>query len=148
MRTLEEQNSSALAALHAHHGRPARARKPRPVYRRHNILTPKALEVVPDTSKPKPAPKLLMTDRILGAVSIETGVPVPAIKSTRRPTQVVTARYAAIWLIRQHCPNMSSPFLGKRLGGRDHSTILNAEKAVAADPERFAAIIQAVEARL
>ncbi len=35
-------------------------------------------------------------------------------------------RFVAVWAVRQLCPHMSYPSIGRMLGGRDHSTIIDA----------------------
>lgn len=45
-------------------------------------------------------------------------------QSRRKP--VVLARHAAVWVMRNRWPSMSYPQIGKMLGGRDHSTMINA----------------------
>lgn len=37
-------------------------------------------------------------------------------------------RFVAVWAIRQCCPHMSYPAIGRLLGGRDHTTIIHAEQ--------------------
>lgn len=46
--------------------------------------------------------------------------------SHRKPYTHV--RFVIVWLIRQRCPHMSYPAIGRLLGNRDHTTIIHAER--------------------
>lgn len=52
-------------------------------------------------------------------------VPLDKLTSGDRHTDVVRARFAAALLIRMHRPEASLPEIGRRLGGRDHTTVLH-----------------------
>lgn len=64
---------------------------------------------------------------------------------------VARPRQVAMFLMRRLCPHLSFPEIGRRLGGRDHTTILhgvrNIYKLMPLDPE-LVAQINRVEARL
>lgn len=51
------------------------------------------------------------TDEILGA---------------KRYQQIVLARHVAAHLLRKHCAHMSTTEIGRRLGGKDHTSIMHA----------------------
>lgn len=55
-------------------------------------------------------------------------VPVESITAPSRATRVVRARQAAALLIRTHRKDASMTEIGRRLGGRDHTTILHGVK--------------------
>ena len=48
----------------------------------------------------------------------------------RRDNLAVYARDAVVWVTRQMRPNISTPALGRALGGRDHTTILAALRRI------------------
>lgn len=60
-----------------------------------------------------------------------------ALKSHRRPADLVRWRHIAVWLMIKHCPHLSLPQIGAIIGGRDHSTIINSKRRVEAELERF-----------
>jgi hypothetical protein len=62
--------------------------------------------------------------RIVREVSKKHGVAIVDILSTRRSQPFVNARYEAMYRMR-HETNMSFPQIGRRLGGRDHTTVLH-----------------------
>lgn len=60
---------------------------------------------------------------ILEAVSKNTGIPVYVIKSSNRTAPVVRARQLVMYLARKE--NQSTLEIGRRLNGRDHSTVIH-----------------------
>ncbi len=75
-----------------------------------------------------------ITWRILRAVSDEFDMPVSEFTGDKRDPKFTLARYVAIGLFLQ-LTNMSLPAIGRRLGNRDHTTILNGRN-------RFDALMQ------
>jgi Bacterial dnaA protein helix-turn-helix len=73
---------------------------------------------------------------IIHRVSCASGVSQKLITSKRRNLKYVRPRQAAYWLAHQETDS-SSPEIGRRIGGRDHSTILHgitrAEELIATD---------------
>jgi hypothetical protein len=70
-------------------------------------------------------------DRIKQAVAAYYGVTTDILDSpTRGAPEIAQARQAAIYLARQHT-DKSLPHIGRLFGGRDHTTILYAVRAVA-----------------
>jgi len=63
--------------------------------------------------------------RILAEVAIEHKVSVKDIISQRRDRAILPARYKAIYRMKTET-TMSLPAIGRRIGGRDHTTIINA----------------------
>ena len=57
------------------------------------------------------------------------------LKGPRRTRQLVTPRQIAMFLIRKHT-SLSLPEIGKRFGGRDHTTVIHAVKKVDAELTR------------
>ncbi len=85
--------------------------------------------------------------KILALVSRHTGLAVVAIVSPRRHDELIRARYAVYHLA---CELTSSSLtaIGKRIGGRDHTTIMSglkrAEYMLATDPE-FRAMVDHIK---
>lgn len=63
--------------------------------------------------------------------------------SRRRYRQYSEARQVACWFMRQYT-RLSSPQIGKIVGGRDHTTVLHAVKQVNNNPDRFTDVIEKV----
>jgi hypothetical protein len=72
-----------------------------------------------------------ITWRILRAVSEEFDMPVSEICSAHQESKYTLPRYVAIGLMLQ-LTNMSYPAIGKRLGGRNHATIINGRERLRA----------------
>lgn len=70
-------------------------------------------------------------DRLQRAVSRATGVSKEVLKSRRRDIPVTAARSLLMWLARQHM-KVSYPWIGQRLGGRDHTTVMSNVRRVEA----------------
>lgn len=56
-----------------------------------------------------------------------TGISVPRMRGEERNAEVSRARFAAVWVIREHY-GMSLPHIGRHFGNRDHTTIWHACK--------------------
>lgn len=76
---------------------------------------------------PLPAnfPTLHKVEVIKRAVCKQFKLPISAIESATRKANVVRPRQIAMYLVRKHS-NHSYAEIGRRLGGRDHTTILHA----------------------
>jgi len=68
-------------------------------------------------------------DTILKSVSDHFGVKLADMRSNRKHKVVALPRQVAMYLMR-HLTNASYPDIGKRLGGRDHSTVMYAVKMI------------------
>ena len=93
----------------------------------------------------------LTGQRVIAAVSEETGVMVKAIVGQRRTLDVVRPRQVAAFLMRRHCPHLSYPGIGRLMGGRDPTTILHAQRKIEAllpDDEDIACLVARIETRL
>lgn len=93
----------------------------------------------------------LTGQQVIAAVSVETGVMIKALLAQRRTLDVVRPRQVAAFLMRRHCPHLSYPAIGRLLGGRDHTTILHAQRAIEAlipVDQGISAMVDRVEARL
>ncbi len=76
--------------------------------------------------------------QIQSAVAEHFGVAIIDLMSCRQDKLAVTARHVAMYLSRTLTP-YSLPQIGRRFGGRDHTTVLNAVRRIyeraAADPD-------------
>jgi chromosomal replication initiation ATPase DnaA len=72
-----------------------------------------------------------ITWRILRALSEEFDMPVSDILGRKQTAEYTLPRYVAIGLMLQ-LTNMSLPGIGQRIGGRDHTTVINGKKRIAA----------------
>ena len=65
----------------------------------------------------------------MGGVARYFSVKLTDLRGPRRTKQLVTPRKMAMFLIRRHTA-LSLPEIGKRFGGRDHTTVIHAVKKV------------------
>jgi len=79
----------------------------------------------------------LRARRAVRLVAYIWGVTVEDIMGSRRSAVLVSARHAAIYVVAK-ITEWSLPELGKRFGGRDHTTILHALKKTGASKPRRA----------
>jgi hypothetical protein len=78
---------------------------------------------------------------LLAATEMVTDVTGEQLCSKSRYQHFVTARYLLIALCKEFLPEMSLPVTGRRMGGRDHTTVLHGRARAAnrlADDARFA----------
>ncbi len=73
---------------------------------------------------------------ILLAVEAETGVVLADLQGRTRRARAVRARQIYFALARR-LTGRSTPEIGRRTGGRDHSTVLHGIRRHAADPQRY-----------
>jgi chromosomal replication initiator protein len=87
---------------------------------------------------------------VIKAVSEQFGMDPETIKGPRRTKEVSLARHVAMYLLRE-TSSLSSPQVGLALGGRDHSTVLYAQKKmeqlIETDPE-LRSVIATIRQRL
>jgi len=81
---------------------------------------------------------------LLNAAAQVTGVPVAEIIGKARHRRLVRIRQAVMFLAREE--GHTSPVVGKRLGGRDHSTVLHGAEMIAQLIEDGDAVAELVEA--
>lgn len=67
---------------------------------------------------------MIHSEDVIRAVSDSFSVSIEDLTGPRRDRPVVTARHVAARLLRD-CTNMSLPSIGRALGGRDHTSIIN-----------------------
>jgi phage host-nuclease inhibitor protein Gam len=68
----------------------------------------------------------LSVKAVLHAVACVTGISVPDMLGRAQTRRITHARHVAIWMAARHCPHISRSEIGRRVGGRDHTTILAA----------------------
>lgn len=88
--------------------------------------------------------------RIIIAVANEYGLKEGDICSTRRMENLVIPRHIAMYLAKA-ITKRSFPEVGRRFGGRDHTTVLHACRKIEkmmAESESFAAEVNALRAKL
>jgi chromosomal replication initiator protein len=83
-------------------------------------------------------------EEILDATAVSFGVDVSALVARDRRADVARARKVAIYLARE-LTAASLPEIGRRLGGRDHSTILAAIRSLTGDLRHDTKLEQAVD---
>ncbi|MBI1202647.1 MAG: hypothetical protein GC182_09070 [Rhodopseudomonas sp.] len=75
-----------------------------------------------------PALRAYKIEEIKKAVSEVTEISLAAIDSPRRHRDIVTARHIVCLLCAHLIPSASYPMIGRKIGGRDHTTIMYAVK--------------------
>ena len=93
----------------------------------------------PDRRSAKPS-----VEDVLAATASVFGVTANELVARDRRPDVARARKVAIYLARE-LTGKSLPEIGRRLGGRDHSTILSAVRSLSGDIERDSDLAQAVD---
>ena len=91
--------------------------------------------------------KRIFIHDIINSLPRWTNVPVNDILSIRRPKSIVRARQIGMYLARKHT-SRSLPEIGRRFGGKDHSTVLHAVRKIEANLEEYAEVIDQVEKSL
>jgi hypothetical protein len=79
----------------------------------------------------QPSIYIPITWRILRAVADEFGMTIEEIRSRHQELKYTLPRYVAIGLMLE-LTQLSLPAIGRQLGGRDHTTIINGKKRLAA----------------
>lgn len=92
-------------------------------------LLPQKSEVVAQPVEPeeKPARTVAGIKRLVAAAS---NLDVALLDSDQRRAPVVRARQIAMYLAYEHTPN-STPSIGRKLGGRDHTTVMHGHRKIA-----------------
>ncbi len=87
---------------------------------------------------------------ILGACAVFYGVPTSSLFAEHRLKDIVKTRHIAMYLAKELTPR-SLPDIGRRMGGRDHTTVLHGVRKIAAliksDPS-LAAEVATIRARI
>lgn len=98
--------------------------EPSPAASRESVLTP---ELCPTCGAPVRG--RLMITHIQALVAAYYKIPVRDMTSDRRQREVAWPRQVAMYLAYENTPK-SLPDIGRRFGGRDHTTVLHAVKKV------------------
>lgn len=91
----------------------------------YRAAIPRVFNIQSEQAPPRPSISL-----ILAVVSAETGVSILEIKSIRRVLHVARARQIAYYIAKIMTP-FSFPEIGRRLGGRDHTSVLSGCRKIA-----------------
>lgn len=87
----------------------------------------------------------LTVKRIVEIVAAHADVTVAALCGDRKTDDVVVPRHRAFCVIRRLRPDMSYPEIGRRMGGKDHTTVLHGERRAlerAQQPEEAAQLAE------
>jgi hypothetical protein len=154
---LHSDHKARLARIKAAaHRREIAEEKPMLVYQEPPAivaLDPTEPTPVPEHSEPVPWRKewISTTTRIkLAVLEDYPGVTLTDIDSRRRESTVVRARHIAMYLVKTKTLK-SLPEIGRRFGGRDHTTVLHGikkvERMIKSD-EAFAAHVAGIRQRI
>lgn len=97
-----------------------------------------------DVSEPEWCPIYTESDKIIIAVCAVCDVAEVDLKSSRRFRKLIKPRHLACFLLREYT-NLSYPQIGRKLGNRDHTTILHGVQKVKANLPEFQPMISAIE---
>jgi chromosomal replication initiator protein len=110
------------------------------------ITADMARDVLADMVK-NGAPKKIAVQAIQKAVAQHFDIPIDSLRAKTRIARVVIARQVGIYLSRE-LTELSLVEIGKRFGGRDHSTVLHAIARVKQELDRDASLRRKVQALL
>jgi chromosomal replication initiator protein len=110
------------------------------------ITTDMAREVLADLVRGG-APKKIAVQAIQKAVAQHFDIPIDSLRAKTRIARVVIARQMGIYLSRE-LTELSLVEIGKRFGGRDHSTVLHAIAKVKRELDRDASLRRKYQALL
>ena len=110
------------------------------------ITADMARDVLADMVK-NGAPKKIAIQAIQKAVAQHFDIPIDSLRAKTRIARVVIARQVGIYLSRE-LTELSLVEIGKRFGGRDHSTVLHAIGKVRQELDRDASLRRKVQALL
>ncbi|MCX5754042.1 MAG: chromosomal replication initiator protein DnaA [Candidatus Krumholzibacteria bacterium] len=110
------------------------------------ITADMARDVLADMVK-NGAPKKIAVQTIQKAVAQHFDIPIDSLRAKTRIARVVIARQVGIYLSRE-LTDLSLVDIGKRFGGRDHSTVLHAIARVKQELDRDASLRRKVQALL
>lgn len=100
-------------------------------------------DLLPGPAGPPPAPRELTLGHIMEAACRHFGVRFAELTGKRRTRSIAQARMVAMYLARK-LTRLSLEEIGGQFGGRDHSTVLHAEKTIEADRSTDPAVEGAV----
>ena len=88
--------------------------------------------------------------QLLAEVADAFGITMAELRGSSRTQGLCEARAAAAWVLRERYPALTLAAIGELLGGRHHTTVINALQRVAARMQRdaaYAALVQALLAQ-
>lgn len=142
---LQRDAAALRARLFAPRPAPSPVPKPRlePQVKREGFIPPKA--AVPEDFHEIPAERIARRVqrniphpmiRLMSRVARATGVTVTDLRSDRRPADVVKARHILFYVART-LTTYSLPEIGRRSGGKDHTSVLHGVRRVQAIVDRL-----------
>lgn len=132
---MQEATPLQLAAHMSHKARIAKIearsidRRPAPVPAPAPVPEPAIDIAIVEDRPPLPAPKYPPVEFIIVACSRHFAVTVIDIKSARRSKYIVRPRQVAMYLAKTRTL-LTLPAIGRRFGGRDHTTVLHAVRKI------------------
>jgi len=81
-------------------------------------------DLIPDAQGPQ-----ITTATIMGQTASYFGLSIEDLCGTSRSRVLVTARHIAMYLCRE-LTDLSLPKIGQQFGGRDHTTVINADRKI------------------
>src|SRR6202000_1214145 len=81
-------------------------------------------DLIPEAQGPR-----LTLATIMGQTASYFGLSMEDLSGTSRSRVLVTARHIAMYLCRE-LPDLSLPKIGQQFGGRDHTTVMNADRKI------------------
>jgi chromosomal replication initiation ATPase DnaA len=109
------------------------------------LATAKALNEEGDAGAMSCAPETWKLKDLLDIVLAVTGLPKVGVQSERRDNEVVKARHIFFWLARRFTLR-SLPYIGRVIGGRDHTTVLHGTRKVDAVVKAMEVVPENLEA--
>ena len=86
-------------------------------------------EVAVPTPLSDPAGEEITTSLIMGQTADYFGITIDDLCSANRSRTIVNARHIAMYLCRE-LTDLSLPKIGREFGGRDHTTVMSADKKI------------------
>lgn len=87
----------------------------------------RALDRIESTAVMRPPPTT--ASRIMQLVCVRFNMPGYLLTSDRRTPMIVRPRQIAMWLCHMHT-NLSYPQIGRKFGGKDHTTVIHAVRRI------------------
>lgn len=98
---------------------------------KEELTKEKAEDILKDIIS-KDARHELSPDYIIRTVSTHLNIPYDDITSSKRSQDIATARQIVMYLCRKYLSQHSLQLIGRAVGGKDHSTVLNGVKKITA----------------
>lgn len=77
----------------------------------------------------EPSSPRIPARKVIAEIAEQYGLTYADLIGPSRLKRIVRPRHHAYWAVRQLCPHLSYPEIGRRFGGRDHTTILHGVRA-------------------